>query len=231
MDKNLLIALCVVVFFVVYTRPHWYLKAKSYIYKPIRYDISDFPELQVFNDNFQEIRDEFLTITQYINHDKPRAQEVWSGKYVKEANDYLSKNKDLVGWVPSWQVGAAGGNKRWVNFPLYALGYKFENNLKQVPKLAKLLENKPYIKIAGFSKMLPGANIPPHVDATGMPNGTIAYHLGVDIPEENKCTLVVNGETIYQKQGDYIIFESTYVHSADNPTDKDRTILYLEIEV
>jgi aspartyl/asparaginyl beta-hydroxylase (cupin superfamily) len=229
--QNWQVGLLIVIILVVYTRPHWYLRAKSYIIKPTRYYISDFPELQVFNDHFKEIRDEFLTITQNVNYDKPRGQGVWSGEFVDEANAYLSKNKDLVGWIPSWQAGSSKGNNRWFNFPLYALGYKFENNLKQVPKLAALLANKPYIKIAGFSKMLPGAIIPPHVDATGMPNGTIAYHLGVDIPEENKCTLVVNGETIYQKQGDYLIFESTYVHSAENPTNADRTILYLEIEV
>jgi aspartyl/asparaginyl beta-hydroxylase (cupin superfamily) len=221
----------VLIFTIVCTRPRWYLRMKSHIYKPKMYDISDFPELAVFKDHFREIRDEFLTITQKINYDAPRPQTVWSGEHEEETQAYLNKHKHTEGWVSSWQPGSEGGNKKWMNFPLYALGHRFEKNLTQVPKLAKLLSDKPYIRIAGFSKLLPGAKIPNHVDSTGMPWGTIAYHLGVDIPEKNKCDLVVDGEKFYQKHGDYLIFESTYEHSACNPTNKDRTILYIEVDV
>ena len=232
MNSTVLLGIVVVCLLIIYSRPHWYLRAKSYISKPRFYDMSDFPELRVFEDNFAEIRKECLNVTQKINYDIPRPQEVWSGKHKKKTNNYLAKNKDMEGWSPAWAPGSSEGNARWLNFPLIGLGTRFENNLKQCPKLAKLLEeNKSFIRIAGFSKLLPAASIYPHVDAMGMPWSTLPYHLGLVVPKDGKCTLTVDGETVYQKEGQSIIFEPTYTHAADNISKEDRIILFLEINV
>jgi len=221
---------CIIILIILY-RPRWYLVYKSYIYKPKFYSLSDFRELQCFHDNYHNIKKEFLATASTIHYDKPRSSKIWSGDFANEAHEYLTKNKDVHGWVPSWSVGSTDGNHRWLNFPLRALGHEFNNNLNDCPTIKRLIKNKPFIKIIGFSKLLPRASISDHVDSTGMPWGTLAYHLGIDIPKDNACTLVVDGETVYQKNGQSLIFEPTYTHSAANNTDQDRTILFIELLV
>jgi aspartyl/asparaginyl beta-hydroxylase (cupin superfamily) len=224
------VVVCIII--IICTRPRWYLWMKSYIHKPKFYGLDDFPELQPFHDAFEDIRAEYLTITNKINYDNPRPQRVWSGEHKEEAHEYLTKNKDIHGWMSAWKTGTDEGDTRWVNFPLYALGVQFEKNLSECPTLARLLkENSSFIRIAGFSKLLPRADIEQHVDSTGMPWGTMSYHLGLVIPEKTKCVLKVDGEKKYHAEGESFLFESTYQHSAENNTDSERTILYIEISI
>lgn len=230
--RNVLIGFAIIYILVILASPHWYLRLKSYIYKPKFYDLDDFPELRPFHDAFEDIRAECLAVTDKINYDKPRSQRVWSGDHKEETQKYLTENKDMHGWMSSWAPGTDDGNTRWMNYPLVALGTRFENNLAECPKLAKLLyENRSFIRIAGFSKLMAYADIAPHVDSTGMPWGTMAYHLGLVVPEKNKCVLKVDGTDKYHAEGESFLFESTYRHSAKNNTDKDRIILYIEISV
>jgi aspartyl/asparaginyl beta-hydroxylase (cupin superfamily) len=230
--RNIFIGFVVVCIIIICTRPRWYLRMKSYICKPKFYDLYDFPELQPFHDAFEDIRAECAAVTQTIHYENPRSQKVWSGDHKEEAHKYLTDHKDMNGWMTTWKIGSDEGNTRWVNFPLCALGVQFERNLAECPTLAKLLkENSSFIRIAGFSKLLPRADIEQHVDSTGMPWGTMSYHLGLIVPEKNKCVLKVDGENKYHTEGESFLFESTYLHSAENNTDSERTILYIEISV
>ena len=232
MITSVLIGIIVVCILVIIARPRWYLKVKACICKPKFYYLDDFPEMQPFHDAFEDIRRECLAVTTKVNYDKPRSQRVWAGDHKDEAQEYLTKNKDMHGWMSAWAPGTDDGNSRWMNFPLLALGHEFKNNLAECPILAKLLhEHQDHINIAGFSKLMPYADIDPHVDSTGMLWGTMAYHLGLVVPEKNKCVLDVDGDKIYHGEGESFLFESTYRHSAANNTYGDRIILYIEVKV
>ena len=108
----------------------------------------------------------------------------------------------------------------------------FKNNLDFCPKLAKLITaNQDSINIAGLSLMRPDSEISEHTDTTGLQHSSMAYHLGLIIPDSKKCILTVNGETKNQKPGQSIVFDSTYKHSAKNNTDRNRVILYIDFKI
>lgn len=211
-------------------RPRWYLKLKAKVYKPTTYDLSDFPEMQDFHDACQDIRDECVAIlNEPINHIH-RDVDVWNNSAnPKKTDEFLTANEHIRGWMPAWAPGSSVANYDWLNFPLIAVGHTFKNNLALCPKLAKLLEkHKDIINICGFSLLKPNAELKTHVDTTGMPYNTMAYHLGLIVPSDGENNLIVNGEKIIQREGQSIVFDSTYPHSANNLSNQDRVILYID---
>lgn len=211
-------------------RPRWYLKLKAKVSKPTTYALSDFPEMQDFHDAFDDIRTEcYNVLNQPVNHIH-RNGNIWSNSAdPKKTDEFLSANKDITGWIIAQALGSPVGTDDWLNFPLIAVGHEFKNNLSLCPKLAGLLKkHKKIINICGFSLLKPGAKLKSHVDTTGMPYNTMAYHLGLIVPTDGENNLIVNGETYIQREGQSIIFDSTYLHSANNNSSKDRVILYID---
>ncbi len=135
------------------------------------------------------------------------------------------------GWIYAWHPDDDNiVNKQWLNYPLYYGGHKFAKNLAKVPILAKLLdEKKDKINLAGLSLMTPRSVLPKHTDTTGPTYGSMAYHLGIIVPEE--CILLVKNKKFDEKNGKSIIFNSEYMHSAENNSDKDRIILYIDFKI
>ncbi len=215
------------VLIVVLVRPRWYLKLKAKFHKPIYYDLSDFPEMQDFHNSFNEIRQECQNVLQMPLVELNRDLDVWSNGNAAKADAYFNKHKHIQGWIP----GPGVENNQWLNFPLVAVGHEFHNNLKLCPILAKLIKkHKKEINICGFSLLKPGGKLKPHVDTTGMPYGTLAYHLGLIIPKNGENNLIVDGQKIIQKEGQSIVFDSTYLHTAENMSDLDRIILYIDFK-
>lgn len=75
------------------------------------------------------------------------------------------------------------------------------------------------VKIAGFSRMLPGCNLKTHKHYT---SEKITWHLGIIVPDSDKCVLTVNGKKYKQKEGQWIRFNDTLNHSSINFTDEER---------
>ncbi len=110
--------------------------------------------------------------------------------------------------------------------------YPLQQAVKHLPKTLELLKTSiPYINAAGFSRLMPRANIPEHTDDTGIIFGSLGYHLGLQVPmAENCCGFTVGGDTRYEKDGHDLIFDATNVHSAYNNSDEERTILYIDFK-
>ncbi len=218
---------------VVSSRPRWYLKLKASISKPVNYELSDFPEMQDFHDAYADIRQECeAVLTEPINHIH-REVDVWNNSgSPQKTEEFLKKHEHIKGWVPAWAPGSSDANYKWLNFPLVAVGHTFDNNLMLCPKLAALLaKHKKIINICGFSLLKPGAELKTHVDTTGIQYNTMAYHLGLIVPEEGENNLIVNGQKFIQREGQSIVFESTYPHSANNHSSLDRIILYIDFQI
>jgi beta-hydroxylase len=81
------------------------------------------------------------------------------------------------------------------------------------------------IRTAGFSRLEPHTEIAPHKGYTG---DVLRFHLGIDIPDGD-CALIVDGVTKKWKNGEILIFDDTFEHSAHNRTDHPRTVLLLDI--
>lgn len=78
----------------------------------------------------------------------------------------------------------------------------------------------------GYSLMLPGASIAPHV---GYTRDVLRLHLGLSVPGEGDCAIVVGGERREWTQAGVLFFDDTIEHHAFNLTDKPRLILLVDV--
>ena len=78
---------------------------------------------------------------------------------------------------------------------------------------------------AGYSLMMPGAEIAHHV---GYSSEVLRLHVGLVVPEGD-CALIVGGEERRWESGEALLFDDTVLHSAHNRTGHLRLILLLDI--
>lgn len=213
-------------------RPRSYVRIISKITKPISYDLSDFPEMQDFHNNFAAIRAECLAVINEPLNNIQRKREAWHNSVDPTAADeFFKKTEGMKGWFRAWAPGSSSANINWLNFPFLAVKHRFEKNIALCPTMSKLLDkHQSRINICGFSMLKPGAELKEHVDTTGIQYNTLAYHLGLVVPADGENNLIVNGKKFIQKEGQSIIFESTYPHSAANTSKEMRIILYMDFD-
>jgi len=213
-----ILLLCLGILILVLTR-----KSKKF------YSLNDYPQMYDFHNNFAQIQEECKRCMNLPINDLKRPTDVWSNTNQTKTLQFLANCKDLTGWMYAWQPGSDSSDK-WLNFPLVAVGYHFENNKKHCPILSKIIEkHKNKINICGFSWFKPDTQLAEHTDNTGIKYGSLSYHLGLIVPE--KCNLIVAGEEVHQAVGKSIIFDSTYLHSANNNSKQDRIILYIDFKI
>ena len=115
----------------------------------------------------------------------------------------------------------------WLVYGFYAMGNKLKDNCKSCPETVKVLKQIPDLTTAGFSALLPGTHIKPHEGFTGM---VLRCHLGVSVPEPEKCALKVNGVERSWQEGKCLIFDDTMTHEAWNKGDKPRIVLLIDFK-
>ncbi|NOT83178.1 MAG: aspartyl/asparaginyl beta-hydroxylase domain-containing protein [Methylococcaceae bacterium] len=117
---------------------------------------------------------------------------------------------------------------KWKVFGFYFCGHKAEHNCHQCPQTAALLKTIPGLKSAMFSVLAPQKHIPAH---RGVYNGMLRYHLGLQIPENDRqCGINVGGETRYWANGESLVFNENYQHDAWNFTDFTRVVLIVDFD-
>lgn len=161
---------------------------------------SDFAWTRTIEDEWQFILKEFETIS-------------------KRSNALF----DICDISPEQYAVVERGN--WDIFPLYTYGLPYLPNLEACPRTAALLETIPDKTTAFFSILKPGSHIKPH---RGSFRGYLKFHLGLSIPEPDKCGIKVGEETLYWNNGESIVFDDTVVHEAWNNGSENRTILYVD---
>ena len=100
--------------------------------------------------------------------------------------------------------------------------------VKYFPNTIMLIDNH-LIYNAFFSILDPLIEIKPHI---GYYKGYLRYHLGITIPEENgkKPYIICGGERYEWIEGKGVLFDDMFMHYVNNPTNKQRIILYLDIK-
>ena len=164
-------------------------------------DLEAFPELQVLKENWQEIRDEALRLN--------------DAKSIKASEDL-----DDVGFNSFFKTG-------WKRFYLKWYGSSLESAKSMCPKTVELLEGIKTVKAGMFAMLPPGARLVKHRDPYA---GSMRYHLGLDVPESNDCYINVDGEDYSWRNGEAVMFDETFIHFAENQTDKNRIILFLDVK-
>jgi len=211
-------------------------KVKQYVIDNDRfYDIKQFA---IFN----KIRSQWKNIAieaQNVYSNAPISESIKRdyGQWKNLDNDFSKKVINNYGWIKAWSDPnnnrKKDGNDKWLNYGLYHYGKWFEENTKKCPITYSLLnEIKDHINIAGFSLMKGISKIDKHKDTTGKSTNSLAYHLGLIVPDPpNSCILNVDGYEISQKNGQDIIFDSNYEHYAKNDSSYDRIILYIDFKL
>jgi beta-hydroxylase len=99
--------------------------------------------------------------------------------------------------------------------------------VKLCPKTCALLETIPAIRSALFTVLPPGGRIGRHHDPIA---SSLRYHLGLLTPNSPKCSLTLDGAGHPWFDGEELLFDQTYLHSAVNQTDNIRVILFCDVE-
>lgn len=167
---------------------------------PVVFDPKDFAWSSNFRDNWEAIRDEFMV----YDH---------------------RENIPLHGQVNTY-TGMCDAKKKWRT--LFLRAYGVDTNLaNKFPLVMKLINECP-CTLAFFSILEPGAKLTPHV---GIYKGVIRYHLGLVVPTDREnCFLTIDNKRFYWSEGQDLMFDDTFTHSAENRTNEERIVLFLDIK-
>lgn len=117
-------------------------------------------------------------------------------------------------------------DERWRTFFFRIFGVAIDANCKRCPRTAELLSRVPGVGNAMFSILLPGKHIPEH---RGPYKGLLRYHLALRIPSPaESCWIEVAGERRHWREGESMIFDDSFVHSAANESQALRVVLFLD---
>jgi beta-hydroxylase len=166
-----------------------------------RHDVERFPELLELRRNWQVFRAEALALN--------------DEGHIRSALD-----NDDVGFNSFFKTG-------WRRFYLTWYGRALPSAQKLCPNTVALLEGIPTIKGAMFAMLPPGAKLNPHRDPFA---GSLRYHLGLVTPNSPECRIFIDGEPYFWRDGEDLVFDETFIHSAENKTDVNRIILFCDVE-
>ena len=164
-------------------------------------EVEQFSELDVLKDNWEKIRDEALALN--------------SGSEIKASADL-----DDVGFNSFFKTG-------WKRYYLKWYGSSLTSAQQSCPYTVDLLESIPSVKGAMFAMLPPGARLVTHRDPYA---GSLRYHLGLQTPNQDDCFIEVDGERYSWRDGEAVMFDETYLHFAENKTDDNRIVLFLDIK-
>lgn len=114
---------------------------------------------------------------------------------------------------------------QWKTFVLYGYGHQVEENCRRCPETTRLLAKIPGMKTAMFSILAPHKHIPGH---RGPYKGVLRYHLGLLIPDPEKCRILVGEDVRHWQEGKSLIFDDSHWHEAWNDTDQYRVVLFVD---
>lgn len=174
----------------------------------------------------------------------PREEFAWAADVEAQTaairDELLALMREEGHFSPYLEAGGQGpqlndrsnvGNMDWSAFYLWRDGAPVEENLARCPATADALARAPLPKVAGqtpsalFSRLAPGAVIPPH---HGVLNTRLICHLPLIVPE-NCGHLRVGNEQREWREGELLIFDDSMEHEAFNRSGQDRVVLLFDI--
>jgi ornithine lipid ester-linked acyl 2-hydroxylase len=95
------------------------------------------------------------------------------------------------------------------------------------PTTTKLLEKLPLAgRIAGFNRQAPSSGIPLHSDGNNM---WLTLQMGIQVPEGEQAWIRVGPETRRWKEGECIVYDTTYEHETMNEhQEQERVVLHID---
>ncbi|HMK79572.1 MAG TPA: aspartyl/asparaginyl beta-hydroxylase domain-containing protein [Xanthobacteraceae bacterium] len=126
---------------------------------------------------------------------------------------------------PGYNTFEKGG---WRLYPLKWYTEKCAPSaVRTCPRTCAVLDSIPTIRSAMFTVLPPGGRLGRHHDPVA---SSLRYHLGLLTPNSDKCALMLDGVQHVWRDGEELLFDQTYLHSAVNNTDTVRVILFCDVE-
>ncbi|MGH1428292.1 MAG: aspartyl/asparaginyl beta-hydroxylase domain-containing protein [Arenicella sp.] len=163
-------------------------------------DKSQFNSAKVFDEHWETIREEAIAL--------------YTAEQITQ-----SDSLDDLAFNSFFRTG-------WGRFYLKWYDDFLPSALEHCPKTIELIKSMPDINAAMFASLPPSAKLVPHRDPFA---GSLRYHLGLMTPNSEDCYINVDGESYYWKDGESVMFDETYIHTAENKTDQPRVILFCDI--
>ncbi|WP_374439963.1 lipid A hydroxylase LpxO [Pseudomonas panipatensis] len=160
-----------------------------------------FPELKVITDNWEMIRAE--------------GERLLDAGAIKRSEQYND-----VGFNSFFKTG-------WKRFYLKWYDEAHPSASQLCPKTTALVRDIPSVKAAMFTELPPGARLVRHRDPYA---GSLRYHLGLVTPNDERCFIDVDGQRYSWRDGEAVVFDETFIHYAENTTEKNRLIFFCDIE-
>ena len=164
-------------------------------------DPADFPDLSPLQAHWEEIRAE--------------GQNLLRAGEIKRSNQY-----DDVGFNSFFKTGWKRFYVKWYDEPL-------PSAKALCPKTVELVQSIPGVNAAMFALLPPGSKLGAHRDPFA---GSLRYHLGLVTPNADTCRIVVDGEPYFWRDGEPVMFDETFIHTAENRSDVTRIILFCDVE-
>ncbi|RPE79547.1 lipid A hydroxylase LpxO [Vulcaniibacterium tengchongense] len=160
-----------------------------------------FPELEPLRANWQAIREE--------------ARRLRELQQIKAADGYND-----VGFNSFFRRG-------WKRFYLKWYDDAHPSAATLCPRTTELLRQIPSVKAAMFTELPPGSELRPHRDPYA---GSLRLHLGLETPNDDACYIAVDGQRYSWRDGEWTMFDETYIHWARNDSAQNRIILFCDVE-
>lgn len=126
---------------------------------------------------------------------------------------------------PGYNTFERGG---WRLYRLKWYTKECDASARQVcPKTCAIVDSIPTVRSALFTVLPPGAKLGRHHDPIA---SSLRYHLGLLTPNSDQCALTLDGVEYPWRDGEELLFDPTYLHSAVNKTDTVRIVLFCDVE-
>jgi len=116
----------------------------------------------------------------------------------------------------------------WKTLVLFYNGHRIKDFPYHLcPTTTKILESVPLAgRIAGFNRQQPQSGIPLHTDGNNM---WLTCQMGIHVPEGEKAHIRVGPETRHWKQGECLLYDTTYEHETFNAhPEQERVVLHVD---
>jgi beta-hydroxylase len=159
------------------------------------------PELDVLRANWQTIRDEAVAL-------------------MDQGSIRAATGHNDLGFNSFFKNG-------WKRFYVKWYGAPMPSAQAACPKTVALVQSLPNVNAAMFALLPPGGKLNRHRDPFA---GSLRYHLGLVTPNSDRCRIYVDGQPYWWRDGEDLLFDETFIHSAHNETDITRIILFCDVE-
>jgi beta-hydroxylase len=112
--------------------------------------------------------------------------------------------------------------------PLYFFGKWSTKGIALFPNTSKIIKNIPKIKTVAISKLKANSQIQPHIGWGDLANEILRCHYGLIVPHDNGC--VCDNWVVLHKNGEWLVFDDSKMHSSYNFSNEDRIIIIIDME-